>query len=107
MKAFTFTDKQHEQRKSYFRALFRLQGELVKLQDSVVHTGHRLVVIFGGRDSTGKGGTIKRITQRLNPRVCRVAAVSASNNRERTQWHFQHYAAHLPTDCERALSDRS
>ncbi|MGF6724295.1 polyphosphate kinase 2 (PPK2 family) [Paraburkholderia sp. GAS41] len=71
-------------RRLYFRELFRLQGELVKLQDWVQHTGYRMVVIFEGRDAAGKGGVIKRITQRLNPRVCRVVALPAPNNRERT-----------------------
>lgn len=95
------------QRKVYFRELFRLQGELVKLQDWVVHSGHRLVVIFEGRDAAGKGGAIKRITQRLNPRVCRVAALPAPNNRERTQWYFQRYVSHLPAGGEIVLFDRS
>ncbi|MEY4752756.1 MAG: hypothetical protein RJA44_431, partial [Pseudomonadota bacterium] len=90
------TPAAREARKLYFRELFRLQGELVKLQDWVVHSGHRLVVIFEGRDAAGKGGAIKRITQRLNPRVCRVAALPAPNDRERTQWYFQRYVAHLP-----------
>jgi polyphosphate kinase len=94
-------------RKLYFRELFRLQGELVKLQDWVVHTGHRLVVIFEGRDAAGKGGVIKRITQRLNPRVCRVAALPAPNNRQRTQWYFQRYVSHLPAGGEIVLFDRS
>lgn len=80
----------------YFRELFRLQGELVKLQEWVVESGHKLVILFEGRDAAGKGGTIKRITQRLNPRVCRVAALPAPNNRERTQWYYQRYVAHLP-----------
>jgi polyphosphate kinase 2 len=94
-------------RRSYFRELFRLQGELVKLQDWVVHTGHKVVILFEGRDSAGKGGVIKRITQRLNPRVCRVAALPAPNSRERTQWYFQRYVAHLPAAGEILLFDRS
>jgi polyphosphate kinase len=94
-------------RKMYFRELFRLQGELVKLQDWIVKTGHRVVVIFEGRDAAGKGGAIKRITQRLNPRVCRVAALPAPNNRERTQWYFQRYVSHLPAGGEMVLFDRS
>ncbi|MBN3728139.1 polyphosphate kinase 2 [Burkholderia sp. Ac-20379] len=102
-----FSAERREARKAYFRELFRLQGELVKLQDWVVATGHRLVVIFEGRDAAGKGGAIKRITQRLNPRVCRVAALPAPNNRERTQWYFQRYAAHLPAGGEIVLFDRS
>jgi polyphosphate kinase 2 (PPK2 family) len=78
-----------EERRKYFRELFRLQHELAKLQDWVVATGHRLVIVFEGRDAAGKGCIIKRITQRLNPRACRVAALPAPNNREKTQWHFQ------------------
>ena len=92
---------------SYFRELFRLQGELVKLQDWVVATGHRVVIIFEGRDAAGKGGVIKRITQRLNPRVCRVVALPAPNDRERTQWYFQRYVTHLPAGGEIVLFDRS
>ncbi len=75
-----FRDARHD----YFRALFALQGELVKLQDWIAHTGQKVVVIFEGRDAAGKGGAIKRITQRLNPRVCRVVALPAPNSRERT-----------------------
>lgn len=96
-----------EFRKIYFRELFRLQGELVKLQEWVVASGHKLVVLFEGRDAAGKGGSIKRITQRLNPRVCRVAALPAPNSREKTQWYFQRYAAHLPAAGEIVLFDRS
>ena len=94
-------------RESYFKELFRLQAELVKLQDWVVNSRHKLVVLFEGRDAAGKGGVIKRITQRLNPRVCRVAALPAPNDRERTQWYFQRYAAHLPAAGEMVLFDRS
>jgi polyphosphate kinase 2 len=94
-------------RKLYFRELFRLQGELVKLQDWVVDRKLKLVVIFEGRDAAGKGGIIKRITQRLNPRVCRTAALPAPNERERTQWYFQRYVAHLPAGGEIVLFDRS
>ncbi|MDP4576489.1 MAG: polyphosphate kinase 2 [Burkholderiaceae bacterium] len=94
-------------RRTYFRELFRLQGELVKLQDWVVHKGLKLVVIFEGRDAAGKGGAIKRIAQRLNPRVCRVAALPAPNARERTQWYFQRYASHLPAAGEIVFFDRS
>lgn len=100
-------DETRESRRMYFSELFRLQGELVKLQDWVVHTGHKVVIIFEGRDAAGKGGVIKRITQRLNPRVCRVAALPAPNDRERTQWYFQRYAAHLPGAGEVVLFDRS
>jgi polyphosphate kinase 2 len=96
-----------EARRQYFRELFRLQAELVKLQDWVVHTGHKVVILFEGRDAAGKGGVIKRIVQRLNPRVCRVAALPAPNNRERTQWYFQRYASHLPAAGEIVLFDRS
>jgi polyphosphate kinase 2 len=95
------------ERRQYFRELFRMQGELVKLQEWVVANGHKLVVIFEGRDAAGKGGVIKRITQRLNPRVCRVAALPAPNSRERTQWYFQRYAGHLPAAGEIVLFDRS
>ena len=101
------TDEARDQRRLYFRELFRLQGELVKLQDWVVHTGERVVVLFEGRDAAGKGGAIKRITQRLNPRVCRVAALPAPNDREKTQWYFQRYVAHLPAAGEIVLFDRS
>lgn len=94
-------------RQTYFRELLRLQGELVKLQDWVQHTKEKIVVIFEGRDSAGKGGVIKRITQRLNPRVCRVAALPAPNDRERTQWYFQRYVTHLPAGGEIVLFDRS
>jgi polyphosphate kinase 2 len=94
-------------RRQYFKELFRMQGELVKLQDWVVKTGHKVVIIFEGRDAAGKGGVIKRITQRLNPRVCRVAALPAPNDRERTQWYFQRYVSHLPAAGEMVLFDRS
>ncbi len=96
-----------EDRRIYFRELFRLQGELVKLQDWVKNTGHKVVILFEGRDAAGKGGVIKRITQRLNPRVCRVAALPAPNDRERTQWYFQRYVSHLPAAGEMVLFDRS
>lgn len=94
-------------RRVYFRELIRLQGELIKVQDWVQATGHRLVVLFEGRDAAGKGGAIKRITQRLNPRICRVAALPAPNNREKTQWYFQRYVSHLPAAGEMVLFDRS
>jgi polyphosphate kinase 2 len=96
-----------EKRLTYFKELLRLQGELVKLQDWVVHKKLKVVVLFEGRDSAGKGGAIKRITQRLNPRVCRVAALPAPNERERTQWYFQRYVSHLPAGGEIVLFDRS
>jgi polyphosphate kinase 2 len=94
-------------RQFYFKELFRLQGELVKLQDWVVKRKLKVVVLFEGRDAAGKGGAIKRITQRLNPRVCRVAALPAPNERERTQWYFQRYVTHLPAGGEIVLFDRS
>ncbi len=94
-------------RRLYFRELFRLQRELVKLQDWVQHKKLKLVVIFEGRDAAGKGGVIKRITQRLNPRVCRVAALPAPSPRERTEWYFQRYVQHLPAGGEIVLFDRS
>ncbi len=96
-----------EDRRAYFKELFQLQGELVKLQDWVVATGHKAVIVFEGRDAAGKGGVIKRIMQRLNPRVCRVVALPAPNDRERTQWYFQRYVPHLPAAGEIVLFDRS
>lgn len=95
------------ERLQYFKNLLHLQGELVKLQDWVVANKARIVIIFEGRDAAGKGGAIKRITQRLNPRICRVAALPAPNDRERTQWYFQRYVAHLPAAGEIVLFDRS
>jgi len=94
-------------RRVYFKELFRLQRELVKLQDWVVDQKLKIVVVFEGRDAAGKGGVIKRITQRLNPRVCRVVALPAPTERERTQWYFQRYVAHLPAAGEIVLFDRS
>ena len=105
--AIDLSEEQHKARRSYFTHLFELQRELVKLQEWVVATGHKLVVIFEGRDAAGKGGAIKRITQRLNPRVCRVAALPAPNSREKTQWYFQRYVQHLPAAGEMVLFDRS
>jgi polyphosphate kinase 2 len=101
------TDEDRQARQQYFRELFRLQGELVKLQQWVVATGHKAVILFEGRDAAGKGGVIKRITQRLNPRVARVVALPAPNDRERTQWYFQRYVSHLPAAGEIVLFDRS
>jgi polyphosphate kinase 2 len=95
------------ERRDYFRHLLTLQSELIKLQDSVQHARAKIVVIFEGRDSAGKGGVIKRITQRLNPRVCRVVALPAPTERERTQWYFQRYVAQLPAGGEIVLFDRS
>ncbi|PZP44638.1 MAG: polyphosphate kinase 2, partial [Azospirillum brasilense] len=94
-------------RQIYFRELLRLQSELVKLQDWVAQNGLKVVVLFEGRDSAGKGGAIKRITQRVNPRTCRVVALPAPSDRERTQWYFQRYVAHLPAAGEIVLFDRS
>lgn len=94
-------------RRLYFKELFRLQGELVKLQDWVAHKKLKVVVLFEGRDAAGKGGAIKRITQRLNPRVCRVVALPAPSEREKTQWYFQRYVSHLPAGGEMVLFDRS
>ena len=100
-------EREQIERRTYFRELFRLQHELVRLQDWVQHKRLKVLVIFEGRDSAGKGGAIKRITQRLNPRVCRVVALPAPNERERTQWYFQRYVAHLPAAGEMVLFDRS
>ncbi|MBR0652543.1 polyphosphate kinase 2 [Roseomonas terrae] len=94
-------------RNLYFRELMRLQAELVKLQDWVQHKGLKVVVLFEGRDSAGKGGVIKRITQRVNPRYARVVALPAPNDREKTQWYFQRYVPHLPAAGEIVLFDRS
>ncbi|MBW9116088.1 polyphosphate kinase 2 [Rhizobium cauense] len=94
-------------RLDYFRALLSLQAELIKLQDWVVYNKEKVVVIFEGRDSAGKGGVIKRITQRLNPRVVRTVALPAPSDREKTQWYFQRYVPHLPAGGEIVLFDRS
>jgi polyphosphate kinase 2 len=93
--------------KVYQKELVRLQIELVKLQEWIKHKGLKVVVIFEGRDAAGKGGVIKRITQRLNPRVCRVVALGTPTEREKTQWYFQRYAAQLPAAGEMVLFDRS
>jgi polyphosphate kinase 2 len=95
------------ERRRYFRQLFKLQAELVKLQDWIVEAQRKVVILFEGRDAAGKGSTIKRITQRLNPRVCRVVALPAPSDRERTQWYFQRYVPHLPAAGEMVLFDRS
>ncbi|AFL73010.1 polyphosphate kinase 2 [Thiocystis violascens] len=94
-------------RVTYFKSLLTLQAELIKLQDWVEHSGEKVAVIFEGRDAAGKGGVIKRITQRLNPRVCRVVALTKPSDRERTQWYFQRYVPHLPSGGEIVLFDRS
>ncbi len=93
--------------KLYNKELVKLQIELVKLQEWVKLKGLRVVVIFEGRDAAGKGGTIKRITQRLNPRICRVVALGTPTERETTQWYFQRYVAHLPASGEIVMFDRS
>jgi polyphosphate kinase len=103
----TQSDTDQHERQRYFSQLFRLQAELVKLQDWVVETRAKVVILFEGRDAAGKGSAIKRVTQRLNPRVCRVVALPAPNDRERTQWYFQRYVPHLPAAGEIVLFDRS
>ncbi len=91
----------------YEKELFRLQLELVKLQEWIKHTGLKVVVVFEGRDAAGKGGVIKRITHHLSPRICRVVALPAPTEREKTQWYFQRYVPHLPAAGEMVLFDRS
>ncbi|TLN21094.1 polyphosphate kinase 2 [bacterium] len=97
----------HISKKTYEKELVHLQVELVKLQEWVRARGLKVVVIFEGRDAAGKGGTIKRITESLNPRVCRVVALPTPTEREKTQWYFQRYAPHLPAAGEIVLFDRS
>ncbi|MEL6196802.1 MAG: polyphosphate kinase 2 [Pseudomonadota bacterium] len=94
-------------RREYFGNLLKLQAELIKMQYWVEQTGAKVCVIFEGRDSAGKGGAIKRISQRLNPRSCRVVALPKPTERERTQWYFQRYVPHLPAGGEIVLFDRS
>ena len=91
----------------YEKELFRMQLELVKMQEWVKDKGLKIVAIFEGRDAAGKGGVIKRITQHLSPRICRVAALPAPTEREKTQWYFQRYCVHLPAAGEIVLFDRS
>lgn len=93
--------------RSYEKELFKLQLELVKLQEWIKDKGLKAVVIFEGRDAAGKGGVIKRITQHLNPRICRIVALPAPTERETTQWYFQRYVTHLPAAGEMVLFDRS
>ena len=100
-------EAEKDYRRIYFQQLFRLQGELVKLQDWVVASGQKVLILFEGRDAAGKGSAIKRVTQRLNPRVCRVVALPVPNDRERTQWYFQRYVSHFPAAGEIVLFDRS
>ncbi|MGD8780935.1 MAG: polyphosphate kinase 2 [Ignavibacteria bacterium] len=94
-------------KKEYEKELAKLQIELVKLQEWIKAKGLKVVVIFEGRDAAGKGGTIKRITQTLNPRICRIVALATPTEREKTQWYFQRYVAHLPAAGEMVLFDRS
>lgn len=101
------SDKDKLKRKYYETELKKLQIELVKLQEWIKYKGLKVVVIFEGRDAAGKGGVIKRITQRLNPRICRVVALATPTEKEKTQWYFQRYIAHLPSAGEMVLFDRS
>jgi len=94
-------------KKEYERELRRLQSQLVELQEWIVHAGLRVAVLFEGRDTAGKGGVIKRITERTNPRVVRIVALTKPTERERGQWYFQRYVAHLPAAGEMVLFDRS
>jgi polyphosphate kinase 2 len=93
--------------KRYLKELYNLQVELEKLQEWVLKNNRNIVVLFEGRDAAGKGGVIKRITERLNPRVCRVVALGVPTEKEKTQWYFQRYVAHLPAGGEIVLFDRS
>ena len=100
-------DKGKIPNKVYEKELADLQIELVKLQEWVKASGLKIVALFEGRDAAGKGGTIKRITESLNPRVCRVVALGTPTEREKKQWYFQRYVPHLPTEGEIVLFDRS
>jgi len=102
-----YNEKGKLNKKFYEQELLRLQTELVKLQYWVKKKGLKVVIIFEGRDAAGKGGTIKRITEALNPRGCRVVALEKPSDRERTQWYFQRYVAHLPSAGEIVIFDRS
>jgi polyphosphate kinase len=109
-KAKTATEQEPEERlpkKLYEKELYRLQGELMKVQEWVRAERARIVVIFEGRDAAGKGGTIKRVSEFLNPRVARIVALPAPTEREQAQWYFQRYVDHLPTAGEMVLFDRS
>jgi len=104
--------KEHPRKKklkknTYEKELSRLQVELVKLQEWIKKEGLKVVVIFEGRDAAGKGGTIKRITDKLNPRICRIVALQKPTEKERGQWYFQRYVTHLPSEGEMVLFDRS
>lgn len=92
---------------AYEKELARLQIELVKLQEWIKHTGHRVAIVFEGRDAAGKGGTIKRITEAMNPRICQVVALPAPTERQKSQWYFQRYVAELPAAGEIIIFDRS
>jgi len=105
-KEFSNKDKK-EFNKTYNKMIDNLQVELVQMQDWVIETGKKVAIIFEGRDAAGKGGTIKRITENLNPRSCKVAALAKPSDREKTQWYFQRYVAHLPAAGEIVLFDRS
>src|SRR5216110_1294230 len=94
-------------RKEFDRELAKLQVQLVRMQDWMIHSGHRLLVLVEGRDAAGKGGTIKRIVEYLNPRHARVVALPTPTERERTQWYFQRYIPHLPAAGEIVIFDRS
>ena len=94
-------------REAYEAELLRLQGQLVEMQEWVRTSGARVVVVFEGRDAAGKGGAIKRVTEYLNPRVCRIVALPAPTEREKTEWYFQRYVSHLPAAGEIVLFDRS
>lgn len=101
------SEKKKLSTKFYLKELGKLQIELAKLQEWIKHEGLKVVVIFEGRDAAGKGGTIKHVTQTLNPRICRVVALGTPTERERTQWYFQRYVSHLPAAGEMVLFDRS
>ncbi len=101
------TEDKKFRKKIYEKELVRLQIELVKLQEWIKAKGLRVVVIFEGRDAAGKGSVIKRITESLNPRICRIVALGVPTEREKTQWYFQRYVAHLPAAGEMVLFDRS
>src|SRR6516165_6893740 len=103
----TKPDTERLPRRVYEAELFRLQAESVKLQEWARTSGARIVVIFEGRDAAGKGGAIKRVTQYLNPRVARIAALPTPTEREKTEWYFQRYVEHLPAAGEITLFDRS
>jgi polyphosphate kinase 2 len=101
------THRETIRRAAYYNELFNLQRELVRLQEWIFHKRLKLAVIFEGRDAAGKGGVIRRITQRLNPRICRAVALPAPDEREKSQWYFQRYVPHLPSGGEIVLFDRS